>query len=585
MNQNNAPWLKFYGNIPAHVDCPDTTMFKLLYETADKFPSKYAYDFLGKRVKYGKFIKQILLTAVGFDTLGIGRGCKVGIALPNCPQALKCIYALNRIGAVPVMIHPLSGASEFSFYIRSADCEMMIILDETLDKIGGELDELLLQSGRTITAVTVGLADEMPRLKASLYRTAHGVHQSEYRCIQTVKWCDFRLAGECKASGKSENAEQILPPDSGCGSSPAVIIYSGGTTGTPKGVLLSNSNMNSSALQTMAASGVERLEGMKMLAVLPIFHGFGLGTSVHCPLVFGGECVLIPKFSPKSFKHILLRTKPEFIPGVPTLFEAMLRTHGISNADLSYLRGVFCGGDTLPKELESRINDFLRSHKASVSVRQGYGTAECVTACCLNPPENPRSDSIGIPFPDTAFGIVKIGTVEPAAVGEDGEIVICGPSVMLGYINKSDNDSVLKTHPDGKVWLHTGDIGNMDADGFFYFRQRIKRMIITSGYNVYPSQIEAALLESGIIKSCCVIGVRDDYKMHKIAAFVVLNDGIDADDDTRTRLTEFCTGKLAKFEIPRIIEFCDTLPLTAVGKVDFRKLEDEYNRSASKCIE
>ena len=585
MDQSNAPWLKFYDNIPARADRPDTTMFELLRQTADRFPSNYAYEFLGKRVKYGKFIKHILLTAVGFDTLGIGRGSKIGIALPNCPQALKSIYALNRIGAIPVMIHPLSGASEFSFYIQSADCEMMIILDETLDKIGSELDELLLQSGRTITAVTVSLSDEMPHLKASLYRTAHSVRQSDYKCIRTVKWCDLRLAGECKASGKSENAERILPPDSGRGDSPAVIIYSGGTTGTPKGVMLSNSNMNSSALQTMVASGVEHLEGMKMLAVLPIFHGFGLGTSVHCPLVFGGECVLIPKFSPKSFKRILLKTKPEFIPGVPTLFEAMLRTDGISSADLPYLRGVFCGGDALPRELESRINDFLHSHRANVNVRQGYGTAECVTACCLNPPENQHADSIGIPFPDTAFGIVKAGTVEPAAVGEDGEIVICGPSVMLGYIDKSDNDSVLKTHSDGKVWLHTGDIGYMDKDGFFYFRQRIKRMIVTSGYNVYPSQIEAALLASGMIKSCCVIGVRDDYKMHKIVAFVVLNDGVGANDATRAKLINYCSGKLAKFAMPRVIEFCDSLPVTAVGKVDFRKLEEEYNRYENNSID
>ena len=316
--------------------------------------------------------------------------------------------------------------------------------------------------------------------------------------------------------------------------------------------------------------------GDRMMAIIPMFHGFVLGVSIHSMLFNGGECILVPQFTPKTYAELLKKYKPNFIAGVPTLFEALLRLDGLEKLDLSCLKGMFSGGDSLSVELKKRVDQFLKAHNASIEVREGYGTTECVTASCLTPYNMSKEGSIGIPFPDTYYKIVKVGTEDEVPYGEEGEICLAGPTVMLEYVgHPEETANTLRRHMDGLTWVHTGDLGIMDEDGFVYFRQRIKRMIITSGYNVYPSQLENILDANEYVHLSCVIGVKDPYRVQRTKAFVVLKPGVEKSEEVREKIREYCAVHMAKYAVPKEIEFRDELPKTLVGKVAYRILEEE----------
>ncbi|MBS1408695.1 MAG: AMP-binding protein, partial [Oscillospiraceae bacterium] len=371
-------------------------------------------------------------------------------------------------------------------------------------------------------------------------------------------------------------AAGTLPPDDGQCDACASILYSGGTTGTTKGICLSSYNFNALALQTIAASGYESIRGCTMLSVMPVFHGFGLGIGIHTALIGGACCILVPQFNVKTYADLLIKKQPNIIPGVPTLFEALLRAEKLENADLSCLKGVFCGGDSLSIELKKKVDEFLKAHNASVQIRQGYGLTECVTASCLTPKDYNRVGSIGVPFPDTYYKIVKPGTTDEVDPNVEGEICISGPSVMLCYMNnESETANTLRRHADGRIWMHSGDLGKMDEDGFVYFSQRIKRMIITSGYNVYPGQLENIIDGHEKVLLSCVIGVKDPYKIQKVKAFVVLRPNYEPSDAIKQELFDYCRGQIAKYAMPYDIEFRTELPKTLVGKVAYRVLEEE----------
>ena len=314
-----------------------------------------------------------------------------------------------------------------------------------------------------------------------------------------------------------------------------------------------------------------------MLAVMPIFHGFGLGVCIHSMLANGGRCLLIPRFNPESYAKLLKKHQPNFIAGVPTLYEALLRLKTLKRVDLSCLKGVFSGGDSLSIELKKRFDRFLAEHNAPIKVREGYGTTECVTASCLTPVHMAKEGSIGLPFPDTFYKIVKPGTTEEVAYGIEGEICLAGPTVMMEYINHPEETAnTLKRHQDGLTWVHTGDLGLMDEDGFIYFRQRIKRMIITSGYNVYPSQIENVLDAHELVHMSCVIGIPDPYKMQRVVAFVVLKPGVKVSQEEASGILKaYCEKYVAKYALPTEFRFRSELPKTLVGKVAYRQLEEE----------
>ena len=566
----NAPWLKFYGDMPHSIDYPDLTMYEMVKQTAEKYPDEYVYEFMGKKTKYREFLVKIDNVAKAFVAMGIKKGDRVTIALPNTPQAIDSMYALNKIGAVPNMIHPLSAPTEIAFYLNFSKSKAVIVLNKFYSKIESIKKELKY-SPKVIVAK---IPDELSFVMKLGYAVTQGKNDPKLPQDDHIDWEEFVSKGksvECVPESVGMTADEC-----------AIILYSGGTTGTTKGIALSSRNFNALGLQTAAASGYD-IHGMKMLSVMPVFHGFGLGVGIHTAIIGGCMCILIPQFNVKTYASVLKKKKPNFIPGVPTLFEALLRSQDLEGVDLSFLRGVFSGGDSLSIELKAKIDKFLKEHNAPVQVREGYGTTECVTASCLTPKDYYREGSIGIPFPDTYYTIVRPGTIEEVSANEDGEICLRGPSMMLGYIdNPEETAQTLRTHSDGHKWLHTGDLGKMDEDGFVYFKQRIKRMIISSGYNVYPSQLENIIDGHEKVLISCVIGVKDQYKIQKVKAFVVPRPGIEPTEELKAELMAYCRENIAKYAMPSDIEFRAELPKTLVGKVAYRVLEEEEAAKSAK---
>ena len=565
----SAPWLNFYGDMPKTIRYPRKTIFEMVQDAARKYPNHVAYDFQGKKTTYREFITRIELAAKSLLALGIRKGDRVTVCMPNTPQGVDLFYACNRIGAVACMIHPLSAPGEIAFYLNFSHSKAILTCDMFYYKVAETLPELK----EPCKIIVARIQDELPPvLKVGYELTkARKIKKLPKKDGNYILWTDFIAKGRQYKGGLPKNMGKY---DEGC-----AILYSGGTTGTSKGILLSNLNFNALGLQTIAASGYyPDISGMKMLSVMPLFHGFGLGIGIHTALIGGATCILVPQFNVKIYADLLIKKKPNLIPGVPTLFEALLRADRLENADLSFLRGVFSGGDSLSIELKKKVDAFLAAHNSPVQIREGYGTTECVTASCLTPFNMYREGSIGIPFPDTYYKIVKPGTTDEVAPNLDGEICISGPTVMLGYVdNPEETHDTLRRHGDGRIWLHTGDLGFMDRDGFVYFRQRIKRMIVTSGYNVYPSQVENIIDSHEKVLISCVVGVKDPYKMQKIKAFVVPKPGVEPTDELRDELMAYLRTKIAKYAMPYDIEFRTELPKTLVGKVAYRVLEEEAN--------
>ncbi len=562
----SAPWLAFYGNTPTTLNYPRTTMYQQVRQTARQYPDTVAYTFMGKATNYKDFIRRIEAAAKGLTALGIHKGDRVTICMPNCPQALDCFYGLNRIGAIPNMIHPLSAPQEIAFYLKVSGCKAILTLDQFYGKVASVAGD--------VTILIARIQEELPFPLNALYPMTKGA-----RAIPKLPKSGYLLWTDMVAQGKNT----ALPEDDGQAEDCGAVLYSGGTTGTTKGIMLSNLNFNALGLQTIAASGYESIHGMKFLSVMPVFHGFGLGVSIHTALIGGGTCILVPQFTVDSYAKLLVKEKPNIIAGVPTLYEALLRAESLKDADLSCLKGIFSGGDCLSPELKKKIDTFLKEHNCSEQIREGYGTTECVTASCLTPKDYARDRSIGVPFPDTYYKIVTPGTTEEADPNTEGEICISGPTVMLGYMdNPEETANTLRRHFDGRIWLHTGDLGRMDQDGFVYFRQRIKRMIVTSGYNVYPSQLENIIDGHEKVLLSCVIGVKDDYRVQRVKAFVVPMPGIEPSEALKQELLQYCSEHIAKYAMPREMEFRTELPKTLVGKVAYRVLEEEANAGAGQ---
>lgn len=564
MNTPKAPWLKYFGDMPAHLDYPKGSMYEAVRESAitKKKMNSVAYEFQGKKTNYKQFLNKIEVLGKAYKSIGIDEGDMVTVCMPNTPQGVDTFYALNRIGAVPAMIHPLSAVGEIAFYINSTHSKAVLVVDLFYEKVL----EALKQVKHPVKVVVAHIKDELPFPLNMLYpltvKKKPAPLPKDNKNV--IDWSDFISGGKkVKLSDKFPKAEDT-----------AVILFSGGTTGTSKGIRLTNLNMNALAAQVAANAGFT-MEGLRMFSVMPLFHGFGLGVGIHTALMASGTCIIIPQFTIKTYARDVKKYKPNVIVGVPTLYEALLRSEGF-DFDLSFLRGMFCGGDSLSVELKKKVDKFLKEHNATIQVREGYGTTECVTASCLTPYDTYREGSIGIPLSDTYYSIVNPNNDTELPYGEEGEICICGPTVMKGYLNNAEETaSTLRRHEDGNLWLHTGDLGYMDEDGFVYYKQRMKRLIIVSGINVYPSQVENAIDAHPDVLLSCAVGIPDPYKMHVVKAFVVLRQGVEPSDKIKEEIIENCKKNVSRYGVPREIEFRTELPKTLVGKVAYRVLEEE----------
>lgn len=562
MSETKTPWLKNYGDVPFHLQYQECSMWEAIEKIVEKYPNYTAYVFMGKKTTYKEFAQNVEICARALKAIGIRVGDRITICMPNCPQTVIMFYAVNLVGAVANMVHPLSSEREIEFYIKESKSIAAITLDQFYHKF-----EAIRENVELSNIIIARIKDELSKPIRAGYMLTEG------RKIEKIpKDAPVTIWNYFMDQGRHYHWKYRAVRDP---RDPAVILYSGGTTGVTKGILLSNYNFNALGAQIIATNPMFR-PGDSMLAVMPMFHGFGLGVSIHSMLMNGGQCVLVPRFTAESYAKLIKRYKCNFIAGVPTLYEALLRQPVMDGVDLSCLKGVFSGGDSLSVELKKRFDKFLYDHNASIQVREGYGTTECVTASCLTPTHVYKEGSIGQPFPDTYYCIVKPGTQEELPYGEEGEICISGPTVMLGYLDHPEETAqTLQVHPDGRTWVHTGDLGTMDDEGFIYFRQRLKRMIVTSGYNVYPSQLENILDAHELVQMSCVIGVPDPLKIQKVKAFVMLKPGVEPTQANKDILMAYCRKNIAKYALPYDIEFREQLPKTLVGKVAYRVLEEE----------
>ena len=563
MNQITVktPWKEYMGDVPMHLEYFEGSMCEAVEKVARQYPKGVAFDFMGKSTTYSQLVGQIRTCAKALRAVGVGEGDKVTIAMPNCPQAVCMFYAVNLVGGIANMIHPLSAEKEIEFYLNESGSETAITLDQFYQKFAN-----IRGNTRVKNLIIARIKDALPPLRQVGYALTEGRKVPKLPADAPVRlWKDFLKLGK--------DAQEVRVARQG--QDPAVILYSGGTTGTTKGIVLTNRNFNALGQQVIAANRMFR-PGDKMLAAMPIFHGFGLGVCIHTMLTQGGRCILVPRFTPKSYANDLVKHRCNFIAGVPTLYEALLRLEDMDGKDLSCLKGVFSGGDSLSIELKKKLDKFLAEHNAPIQVREGYGTTETVTACCLTPSHMYKEGSIGLPFPDTYIKIVEPGTEQELPYGREGEILLAGPTVMQEYMHHpAETAQTLRRHADGLTWVYTGDLGIMDEEGFVYFKGRAKRMIVSSGYNIYPAQLENILDAHEYVQMSCVIGVPDPYKMQKVKAFVKLAAGVEQSEQVKQAILDHCRKHIAKYAMPYDVEFKDEMPKTLVGKVAYRVLEEE----------
>ena len=556
------PWLSSLGEVPATLDYFQGSMVEAVEKIAEAYPNNIAFDFMGKSTTYKDMVANIEKCARSLRTIGVREHDRVTIAMPNCPQAIYMFYAVNMVGAVANMVHPLSSEKELEFYINESESVTVVTLDQFYHKF-----EAIRQNTCVVNVVIARIKDALSKPMKAGYMLTEGRKIKKIPAdAPVILWDEFmRLGKACFWNYKVKRTADDA----------AAILYSGGTTGTTKGILLTNLNFNALGQQIIATNPMFR-PGDKMLSAMPLFHGFGLGVCIHSMLSQGGRCILVPRFTAESYSKLITKYRCNFIAGVPTLYEALLRLPNMENADLSCLKGVFSGGDSLSVELKKKFDKFLYDHKAVIQVREGYGTTETVTACCLTPTTKAKEGSIGIPFPDTYIKIVRPGTDEELPYGEEGEILLAGPTVMKEYIKHPEETAqTLRRHADGLTWVYTGDLGTMDEEGFIYFRGRSKCMIISSGYNIYPAQLENVFDANELVQMSCVIGVPDSYRMHRPKVFVTLKPGVPANEETRKAIMDYAAKHIAKYAMPKELEFRETLPKTLVGKVAYRQLEEE----------
>ncbi len=543
----------------SEADIPDCSIYEVIANSKKKYGSGIAVNYYGRKMNYSCLLKSIDKCAAALHSLNVGRGDHISVILPNIPQAVILFYASNRIGAICDMIHPLSSVHELENYIRQSEARIVFAFEALAPNIG-----FISQFVEKVFIVSA--SESLPALSKLGYKIRTKTKNSMPEGFETYR--DF-IAHADKAAVKQVKDIEFSKPDEPC-----AVLYTGGTTGKPKGVLLSSRNFNASADEAIDSCGCLKA-GDKMLEILPVFHGFGLGVGVHTVLMFGGTTILMPTFKMKSIDALINRYKPEILAGVPAIFGAMIA--GVSkNCDMSFVKLVISGGDRLPNDIMRSFNELLVSHGSRTTIRQGYGLTECLSGVCLVPEHCAKDNCIGSVYKDTRFRIVGIDSNEELVNGESGEILICGPAVMLGYLNEpEESDNALERDNYGNVWLHTGDCGHIGDDGLVYFDSRIKRMIISNGYNIYPGVLEDVISAHESVLECCVTGIPDRMRGEIVKAFIVFDYSVikrGEEDEALKSIKNDLKLSVSKYQLPRSYMILEELPRTAIGKIDAEAL-------------
>ena len=548
------------------IKIPDMTMYDYLKYKVDSDINMNCIGYFDKNITYRTFFKKVEQCSRSLVSLGVKQGDVVTICMPNTPEALIVFYACNNIGAIANMVHPLSGQDEIKLYVNETNSKILVMIDICYEKVKEIISETSVYK-----TIVLSAKDSMPLLWSIGYQITKGfrVKKPSRTNRNYIYWTEFMLRGlnptiEFKNTMKKDD--------------PAVILHSGGTTGVPKGIVLSNANFN--ALEIQCEVNIDNAKaGDKIITILPIFHGFGLGVCVHTGMCMKIKNILMPEFDNNRFTKLLKTEKPEVLACVPTLWDGMIKNKDLKNTDLSFLKYCINGGDAVNGKAEDNFNNFLHEHGANIKLSKGYGMTESTAATCYTYGESNVKGTIGVPMPGNNYSICIPNTDEEVETGEEGEICVNGPTVMLGYLNNDkETNLVLRKHKDGKIWLHTGDLGYIAPNGLVYFTQRLKRMIVSNGYNIYPSRIEEVIESHEDVLQCSTVGIPHPYKGEVAKAYIVLKEGVSPSMKLKREIKELCIEKLAKYSQPKEFEFRKSLPKTLLGKVNYKELSNENNK-------
>ncbi|WP_319801615.1 long-chain-fatty-acid--CoA ligase [Bhargavaea beijingensis] len=552
------PWLKNYPEgVPATIDYPDEPLQDGLTRSASKFPEKTAIHFLGRQVSYLELYESALKFGNYLKSLGISKGDRVAIMLPNCPQNVIAFYGILYAGGVVVQTNPLYTEKELAYQMNDSGARAILTLDILFPRASKVIGETALEN-----VIVTGIKDYLPFPKNVLYPF---VQKREYGMTVKVEHRGRNhLFTEVMKRKQAEPIETLDIQQEDL----ALLQYTGGTTGAPKGVMLSHRNLIANT--EMCAAWMYRCEPGEevVLGILPFFHVYGMTTVLVLSVSQGNKMVLVPKFDPETVLKLIDKQSPTLFPGAPTIYIGLLNHPDIGNYDLSSIKACLSGSAPLPVDIQMQFEKITKG-----KLVEGYGLSESspVTHSNLIWDGKRKEGSVGLPWPDTEAAIFRTGTTELVEQGEVGEIAVRGPQVMKGYWNRPEETAA--TIKDG--WLLTGDLGYMDEDGYFYVVDRKKDMIIASGYNVYPREIEEVLYEHPAVAECIVAGVPDPYRGETVKAYIVRKQGTDL---TEQELNEHCRKSLAAYKVPKLYEFRDELPKTAVGKILRRSLVDEEKK-------
>lgn len=558
------PWLKYYDQKFIDQTLPALSAFEYVCQRSKNHLNDTALEYYGRKFTYADLIVNVKKTAAALRGAGVKKGDIITVVSIMTPEIIALFYAADMMGATLNLVDPRYSVEGIREYIEEVDSHLLVCLNVVYERCRQAAKRTNVEK-----VIVLSPADSLPPVMAVGYKLTTP-DKNKY-ASNVIRWKQFIKGGE----GQSTAAEPY-DPDHAC-----VVVHTGGTTGSPKGVMLTDDCFNGIALQFQAYPKLFH-RGQKLMNVMPPFIAYGFACGIHLPLVLGFTVIIIPNLDPAKLGSLVLKHKPEHMFGVPTHYQQLASDPKLRDKDLSFITNYAAGGDSLSRGAEQTVNDFLAAHGARYPIAKGYGMTEVSSAATVAAGLDNKPGSVGIPMVNTVVAAFEPGTDQELPIGQRGELCISGPCLMKGYYNKPEETAILlRRHPDGRVWAHTGDMGYLDEDGFVYLDSRIKRMIIRhDGFKVFPSMIENVVSRHPAVHQCSVVGCADkDHTQGRLPfVYIVLKADTTAKKKQVIReLERMCAEELPEYVQPVAYKFISSMPMTPVGKVDYRQLEADIS--------
>lgn len=558
------PWLKYYDQKFIDQTLPALSAFEYVCQRSKNHLNDTALEYYGRKFTYADLIVNVKKTAAALRGAGVKKGDIITVVSIMTPEIIALFYAADMMGATLNLVDPRYSVEGIREYIEEVDSHLLVCLNVVYERCRQAAKRTNVEK-----VIVLSPADSLPPVMAVGYKLTTP-DKNKY-ASNVIRWKQFIKGGEGQST-----ASEPYDPDHAC-----VVVHTGGTTGSPKGVMLTDDCFNGIALQFQAYPKLFH-RGQKLMNVMPPFIAYSFACGIHLPLVLGFTVIIIPNLDPAKLGSLVLKHKPEHMFGVPTHYQQLASDPKLRDKDLSFIINYAAGGDSLSRGAEQTVNDFLAAHGARYPIAKGYGMTEVSSAATVAAGLDNKPGSVGIPMVNTVVAAFEPGTDQELPIGQRGELCISGPCLMKGYYNKPEETAILlRRHPDGRVWAHTGDMGYLDEDGFVFLDSRIKRMIIRhDGFKVFPSMIENVVSRHPAVHQCSVVGCTDkDHTQGRLPfVYIVLKAGITAKKKQVIReLERMCAEELPEYVQPVAYKFISSMPMTPVGKVDYRQLEADIS--------